>query len=149
MQGRDTLPHRSLLRKCGLCSCWVFSKQGAPVSSLEDRGSGCPGTEGGVLAALYLASPGSIPSICSLHMHLKGLLGRRGRRSSWREEGNKDRQFICMEGSEHRCLQQQMAACSRALLGPPVPARGNEREGRPARLLWGCSLERQCPPQWI
>lgn len=95
-----------------------------------------PGTEEEVLAILYPDSLG----ICLQSAHPferppwgKGEEEQLERR---REEG----QTVYMEGSKHRCLQQQMEACSRALHGPPGPARGSESMGEAGQVPFELQL---------
>lgn len=81
-------------------------------------------------------------SACGLHTHFNDVLRGEGSRSGWREWGRKDRQLSALEGSEHRCWQQQMAGCCRAVYSP-VPHRRRRGQGRPLRLPSRHSLSQQ------
>lgn len=136
LQHRDTLPTGVLFANIGLCSCWVFSKQGTLVShgSLADLASQvlmrrCR------LPHTWTGGEASQTSACRLHTHLNGHLRREGRRCSWREVG-KEGQTAPLRGRQ----QAQMFAAvdgRRQQSRPqhPWPAGGKEREREAGQCL--------------
>ena len=120
------------------------------MSSLEARGSGCPGTKEEVLAVLYLDSPGSTLSICLQFACPFERLPWGKREEELLKEREEEGQTV---GLHRRHLAQVCVAADVSLQQNPHGLLALQREvrgrGKPAGLLRSHSLELQHPPLCI